>query len=56
MLMVVDIGNTNIVVGLFHDGEMAAHWRLYTDPRRTDDEYASIVRSLFRDAGIPRLH
>lgn len=52
MLMVVDIGNTNIVVGLFHDGEMAAHWRLYTDPRRTDDEYASIVRSLFRDAGI----
>jgi type III pantothenate kinase len=52
MLMVVDIGNTNIVVGLFHGEDLVQDWRLYTDPRRTDDEYLSIVRSLFRDSGI----
>jgi len=52
MLMVVDIGNTNIVVGLFHGDDLVQDWRLYTDPRRTDDEYSSILRSLFRDSGI----
>jgi len=52
MLMVVDIGNTNIVVGLFHETDLVVDWRLYTDPRRTDDEYASTLRSLFRDSGI----
>ncbi len=52
MLMVVDIGNTNIVVGLFHGEDLVQDWRLYTDPRRTDDEYSSILRSLFRDSGI----
>lgn len=52
MLMVVDVGNTNIVVGLFHGDDLVLDWRLYTDPRRTDDEYSSILRSLFRDSGI----
>lgn len=52
MLMVIDIGNTNIVVGLFHNEEFVQDWRLHTDPRRTDDEYASILRSLFRDSGV----
>ncbi len=52
MLMVIDIGNTNIVAGLFHSDDLVQDWRLYTDPRRTDDEYASILRSLFRDSGI----
>lgn len=52
MLMVIDIGNTNIVVGLFHGDDLVQDWRLYTDPRRTDDEYSSILRSLFRDSGI----
>lgn len=52
MLMVIDIGNTNIVVGLFHGEDLVQDWRLYTDPRRTDDEYGSILRSLFRDSGI----
>jgi type III pantothenate kinase len=52
MLMVIDIGNTNIVAGLFHGDDLVQDWRLYTDPRRTDDEYSSILRSLFRDSGI----
>jgi type III pantothenate kinase len=52
MLMVIDIGNTNIVVVIFHGDDLVQDWRLYTDPRRTDDEYSSILRSLFRDSGI----
>jgi type III pantothenate kinase len=52
MLMVIDIGNTNIVVGLFHGDDLVQDWRLFTDARRTDDEYSSILRSLFRDSGI----
>lgn len=52
MLMVVDIGNTNIVVGLWLGGELVRDWRIYTDPRRTDDEYGTVIRSLFRDAGV----
>lgn len=52
MLLVIDIGNTNIVAALFHKGEFIQDWRMYTDDRRTADEYSSILLSLFRDAGI----
>ncbi|MDR2898065.1 MAG: type III pantothenate kinase [Spirochaetaceae bacterium] len=52
MLMVIDIGNTNIVVGLFEGDTLKYDWRIYSDSRRTGDEYSSILLSLFRDAGI----
>ena len=52
MLLAVDIGNTNIVVALFHKGEIVQEWRIHSDPDRTSDEYASILRSLFRDTGV----
>ena len=42
MLMVMDIGNTNIVVGV-HDGkEWIAHWRLSSSRSRTSDEFGII--------------
>jgi len=52
MLMVVDIGNSNIVIGLFEGEDLIRDWRLYTDLYRTDDEYAATVRSFFRDSDI----
>lgn len=52
MNMVIDIGNTNIVAGLFHENDLAQDWRLNSNPNRTDDEYTSILRSLFRDSGV----
>ncbi len=52
MLLAFDIGNTNIVVALFHGDEFIQDWRIYTDARRTGDEYSSILLSLFRDAGL----
>lgn len=51
MLLVVDIGNSNVVSGLFAGSQLIAHWRLATDTRRTADEYAMNLDSLFRWAG-----
>ena len=37
MLLTLDIGNTEITVGLFRAAELVAHWRLTTNPGRTPD-------------------
>ena len=52
MLLAIDIGNTNIVVALFHKDEIIHEWRLHSDPNRTSDEYNSMILSFFRDNGI----
>ena len=52
MLLAIDIGNTNIVVALFHEDEITHEWRIHSDPNRTADEYSSIILSFFRDNGI----
>ena len=41
MLLAIDIGNTNTVIGLFTDREIASHWRIQTDPAATADELAA---------------
>ena len=52
MLMVMDIGNTNIVVGV-HDGkEWIAHWRLSSSRSRTSDEFGIILGSMFQAGGV----
>ena len=38
MLLTVDVGNTNTVLGIFDDKEMVRSWRVKTDPRSTADE------------------
>ncbi|MDR1256177.1 MAG: type III pantothenate kinase [Spirochaetaceae bacterium] len=53
MLLVVDIGNTNIVAGLFRGDEITEIGRVYTDVHRTGDEYGIIFRSLLREIGMP---
>jgi type III pantothenate kinase len=52
MLLVVDIGNTNIVWGVYDDRALAAHWRLATDVKKTSDEYGILFASLLTAAGI----
>ncbi|UCF09654.1 MAG: type III pantothenate kinase [Candidatus Bipolaricaulota bacterium] len=52
MLLALDIGNTNIVVGLFDRQELIGHWRLTTDRNRTADELRLTMCGLLRDAGI----
>lgn len=48
MLLVADIGNTNIVFGLFEGKELRATWRVATDAHKTSDEYAVLLTSLLR--------
>ena len=52
MLLAVDIGNTNITVGVFDGDRMCAAWRLATDVHRQPDEYALQLRSLLPMKGI----
>ena len=43
MLLVIDVGNTNTVLGLYKDKELARSWRLTTDKARTADEWAGCL-------------
>src|ERR1700733_5123426 len=47
MLLTIDVGNTNTVLGVFRDKELAAHWRLTTARDQTVDEYGILTRDLF---------
>jgi type III pantothenate kinase len=46
MLLTIDVGNTNTVLGLFEGEEVVEHWRIATDPVRTADELAVILQGL----------
>jgi type III pantothenate kinase len=47
MLLALDVGNTNTVLGVFRGKELAAHWRLTTARDQTVDEYGILTRDLF---------
>ena len=46
MLLTIDVGNTNTVLGVFDGEEVVEHWRIATDPVRTADELAITLRGL----------
>ncbi len=46
MLLVIDIGNTNIVFGVYRNSTLINHWRLSTALNKTPDEYAILLNSL----------
>ena len=46
MLLAIDVGNTNTVLGVFEDSALVASWRVKTDSRDTADELALQYRSL----------
>ena len=48
-LLVVDLGNTNIVLGIYRDNELMNSWRLATARERTADEYGILARQLVGD-------
>ena len=51
MLLTLDVGNTNTVLGVFRDAELMAHWRLTTNPDRTPDEWGSAIGGFLLQAG-----
>ena len=46
MLLAVDIGNTNIVLGVYNGTKLSHHWRINTDHHKTTDEYGILIKSL----------
>lgn len=52
MLVACDIGNTNIVIALFDGDKFVESFRVYTDTKKTSDEYFVIFNALFREGGI----
>lgn len=54
MLLAIDIGNTNIVLGIYDGKKLVTHWRLLTQPERTADEYGVLISHLVSSASIRR--
>jgi len=52
MLLAIDVGNTNIALGVYKDAELLADWRIRTQPGRTADEYGMLLRDLFEHTGL----
>lgn len=52
MLLTIDVGNTNTVLGVFRGEELIANWRLTTAREQTVDEYGVLTRNLFSIAGV----
>ena len=52
MLLAVDVGNTNTVLGVFRGAELIANWRLTTARDQTVDEYGILTRDLFTIANL----
>ncbi|MFD2115449.1 type III pantothenate kinase [Paenibacillus yanchengensis] len=52
MILVIDVGNTNIVIGIFNDKELLQNWRLSTNRSATVDEYGMILQNLFQHVGV----
>lgn len=52
MLLAVDVGNTETVLGVFRDEELAWHWRLATVPERTADELALLFGGFLERQGL----
>jgi type III pantothenate kinase len=52
MLLVIDVGNTNIVLGIYDGERLVGDWRIWTERDRTSDEYGILVRNLFSSSSI----
>lgn len=52
MLLVIDVGNTNIVMGVFRDDRLIENWRVRTEYNTTEDEFNVLAAGLFARGGI----
>ncbi|MBR1398205.1 MAG: type III pantothenate kinase [Selenomonadaceae bacterium] len=52
MLLAIDIGNSNIVMGTYVEDKLMKHWRISTDRQKTGDEYGMLINDLFRYQGV----
>jgi type III pantothenate kinase len=54
MLLAIDIGNSNIVFGLYGSRGWIDHWRIHTDHNKMPDEYAVLFRDILREESVAR--
>jgi type III pantothenate kinase len=52
MLLVIDVGNTNTVLGVYDGQTLVKSWRIRTERDSTEDEYNVLIRGLFANSGI----
>jgi type III pantothenate kinase len=52
MLLAIDVGNTNVKIGVFVERRLTASWRLTTRREQTADEYGVFIHTLLRSRGI----
>jgi type III pantothenate kinase len=52
MLLAFDVGNSNIVMGVFRDGLLIQNWRLETHNNKSADEYGMVINQLFNYEGL----
>ncbi len=52
MLLAFDVGNTNIVLGLFRGTELVQFWRMETDQKKSADEYGMLINQLMEFSGL----
>jgi len=52
MLLVIDIGNTNTVIGVYDGNHLIKDWRIRTERNTTEDEFNLLITGLFGGSGI----
>ncbi|OXS73653.1 type III pantothenate kinase [Domibacillus enclensis] len=52
MIFVLDVGNTNTVLGVYEGETLKHHWRIETNRNKTEDEYGMMIKSLFQHDGL----
>lgn len=52
MLLVIDVGNTHTVLGVYDGETLLHHWRVFTDRDKTSDEYGILVRNLYEGSHL----
>lgn len=52
VIFVFDVGNTNIVLGVYDEDVLKHHWRIETNRNKTEDEYGMMIKSLFDHAEL----
>lgn len=52
LIFVFDVGNTNMVLGVYDQDELKHYWRIETSRNKTEDEYGMMIKSLFSHVGL----
>ena len=56
MLLVIDVGNTNMVIGVYENDRLVKDWRIRTEQNTTEDEFNVLMNALLKNASIKPSH